>query len=72
LNLEELLLKTKDQLKNELPFVLYRKPNAKTISGLFGRTSEMRYLKSFEESDYVVDVDCHIHLKVKKKERVIA
>jgi len=53
LNLEELLLKTKDQLKNELPFVLYRKPNAKTISGLFGRTSEMRYLKSFEESGFV-------------------
>jgi len=36
------------------------------------RAELIQNLKSFEESDYVVDVDCHIHLKVKKKERVIA
>jgi len=45
----------------------------KRISELREERAELiQNLKSFEESDYVVEVDCKIHLKVKKKKRVIA
>jgi isochorismate synthase len=53
LSLQKLLLKAKTSFKQQLPFVIYRKPNTKTISGLFGSTSEIKILTSFEASGFV-------------------
>lgn len=39
--------------KNNTPFVVYRKPNSKEISGLFMKDSLLHYTKDFTESGFV-------------------
>lgn len=39
--------------KNELPFVVYRKPNKKTIGGFFMKDTSLSYTATFAESGFV-------------------
>ncbi|ESU28410.1 isochorismate synthase [Flavobacterium limnosediminis JC2902] len=49
----DLFLKVKTHQEQQLPFVLYSKPNAKEIVGLFQRNDHLYFVESFEENGFV-------------------
>jgi isochorismate synthase len=53
MDLDKLLLRIERARIENAPFVLYRKPNAKKIYGLFQKNKDLHYLKSYSESGFV-------------------
>lgn len=49
----DLFVKVKAQLENQLPFVLYAKPNADRMIGLFQANDNLHFLKDFSEKGFV-------------------
>lgn len=49
----DLYLKVKTHQEQNLPFVLYSKPNTKDIVGLFQRNDHLYFVESFEENGFV-------------------
>lgn len=49
----DLFVKVKVQLENQLPFVLYAKPNADRMIGLFQTDDSLHFLKDFGEKGFV-------------------
>ncbi|KGO96959.1 isochorismate synthase [Flavobacterium enshiense] len=49
----DIFLKVKTHQEQQLPFVLYCKPNAKEIVGLFQRNDHLYFVESFEENGFV-------------------
>lgn len=49
----DLFVKVKAQLENQLPFVLYAKPNAERMIGLFQANDSLHFLKDFTEKGFV-------------------
>lgn len=53
-NLNELLEKAKDAQAEELPFVIYRKPDSKRISCLIQKDKKLQFVKNYKESGFVM------------------
>ena len=53
-NLKDLLKKAKDAQAEELPFVIYRKPNSKRISCLIQKDKKLQFVKNYKESGFVM------------------
>jgi isochorismate synthase len=53
MDLDKLLLKIEKSRKEKIPFVLYKKPNAKKINALFQNKNDLHYLKDFSESGFI-------------------
>ena len=51
--MEDLFTKTKNQLQQNLPFVLYCKPNSDHIIGLFQKNNVLYLVENFEEKGFV-------------------
>ena len=49
----DLFVKVKAQLEKQLPFVLYAKPNADRMIGLFQANDSLHFLKDFSEKGFV-------------------
>ena len=53
-NLKELLEKANHARANELPFVIYRKPDSKRISCLIQKDKKLQFVKDYKESGFVM------------------
>ena len=51
--MEPLLEKMKQYKKQNLPFVLYRKPNSKTVVGIFQNNDHVYFSKNLEEKGFI-------------------
>lgn len=51
--MENILEKAKNHLVQNLPFVIYKKPNKDTINGLFQRNDKLFSVKNFSEKGFV-------------------
>lgn len=49
----KLLERARFQKENDLPFVIYQKPNGTTVNGIFPKTSDLIYTSNFLESGFV-------------------
>jgi len=53
-NLKDLLEKANHARANELPFVMYRKPDSKKISCLIQKNNKLQFVKNYKESGFVM------------------
>ena len=53
-NLKDLLEKANHARANELPFVMYRKPDSKRISCLIQKDKKLQFVKNYKESGFVM------------------
>ena len=53
-NLKDLLEKAQHAQAAELPFVMYRKPDSKTISCLIQKDKKLQFVKNYKESGFVM------------------
>ncbi len=49
----ELIDRATEQLAKNLPFVLYRKPNANSVHGIFQNDAQLHYVNDFTETGFV-------------------
>jgi isochorismate synthase len=75
MDLDSFFIALKEQYKNELPFVVYRKPNKETIKGIFQKDDHLYITSSFREHGFVFapfDTDLNAILFPMEKCEVIA